>query len=305
MSDYPVELQKYLAAERLTRAHGPYGQHMETILRYGAFVGSSIDHLASVPRTMDVARSWIDQHEKSDQPVENGRIIIARSLSGCKGRFQRCWHAPFGGLWGCLVHADTLLPRSAMLLSFAAGVAACEAIHAFGGEGASLRWVNDILFGDRKVAGFLIETHYSARWQEPFQLVGFAINVNNSTFPDKLASIATSLSQEVGGHINISAFFHCFVVKLIWNIGLLHFYDATEPQWSLEAEKKVHPLVAAWLAKSDSVGRDVVFGHDVVENPQFHGRVVGLTVDGGLRLLVENGKEIVEYSGEIRYKKDF
>ncbi len=305
MSDYTGELEKYLAAERLKRGHGPHAQDVKTILRCGAFVGSSIDYLASASRTMDVARDWIDQQEKSDQPVKNGRVIIADSLHGCKGRFERSWHAPHGGLWGCLVHADTLLPRSAMLLSLAIGVAACEAMHEFGGKGASLRWVNDILFGDKKVAGFLIETYHSVRWKESFQLIGFGINLNNSLFPDELVSIATSLREEVGEQIDISAFFHCFVVKLIWNIGLLHFYDATKPQWSLEAENTVHPIVAAWLTQSDSVGRDVVFGHDVIENPQFYGRVEGLTCDGGLRLLVENGQEVVEYSGEIRYRRGF
>ncbi len=305
MSDCQVELRKYLESERLKRVGGFDSQDVEIILRYGSFIASSVDYLASASRTMDVARNWIDQCEKSGQSVENGRIIIADSLHGCTGRFQRSWHAPHGGLWGCLVHADTLLPRSAMLLSLAVGVAACEAIHEFGGEEASLRWVNDILFGDKKVAGFLIETHYSARWKEPFQLIGFGINLNNRSFPDELVSIATSLSEEVGQQIDISAFFYCFVAKLIWNIGLLHFYDATKPQWSLEAENTVHPVVAAWLTKSDSIGRVVAYGNDVIENPQFYGRVAGLTCDGGLRLLVENGKEIVEYSGEIRYKKDF
>ena len=44
-----------------------------------------------------------------------------------------------------------------------------------------------------------------------------------------------------------------------------------------------------------------VFGFDVINNPQFQATVSGIEADGGLKLVLEDGTELVEYSGEIRY----
>jgi len=45
----------------------------------------------------------------------------------------------------------------------------------------------------------------------------------------------------------------------------------------------------------------VGFGYDVIEKPQYTARVAGVSSDGGLRLVLDDGREITEYSGEIRY----
>ena len=55
----------------------------------GAFIGSHIDSFTTLPRAMDLARTIIDDTENSGRSLENGRIILARKLTGSRGRFAQ------------------------------------------------------------------------------------------------------------------------------------------------------------------------------------------------------------------------
>ncbi len=287
------------------RLNGPMGSCAEEVLRYGACVGSSIECHTSLKRAMNHARNHIDTLEQSGRAVESGRVILADRLTSSKGRFTRNWHAPSGGLWGCLVHANSLTPYSAMLLSLAVGTAACESIRQAGVERAALRWVNDVLIDEAKVAGFLIESHTGPVYGEQFHLVGFGINVNNRDFPDELTGQAASIGEVLGRVVDIKSFALTFIAKLVWNIGLLYYVEAKHldritPPESMEYPME-HPVINSWKSLSNSLGKRVVFGYDVVENPQYHGVVTGLAFDGGLQMTLDDGSAITEYSGEIRY----
>jgi len=50
-----------------------------------------------------------------------------------------------------------------------------------------------------------------------------------------------------------------------------------------------------------TVGRRVIFGFDVMKAPQYEATVSGISGSGGLVLVLDDGSEKTEYSGEIRY----
>lgn len=283
---------------RLQEAMGSFA---EEVIRYGSFVGSTVECHSSLYRAMDHARLHINTTEKVGRSVKSGRVILAENLSGPKGRFSRSWHAPKGGLWGCLIHANTLMPQSAMLLSLAVGVAACETILEAGVENSTLRWVNDILINGAKIAGFLIESHTGPVFGEEFHLIGFGINVNNDKFPQELTGTATSMSKELGYSLTLQQLSLSFIAKLAWNVGLLYFTEANYSEWLSAPETMEHPVIKRWKMLSDTLGRRVVFGYDVIEKPQFSGVVTGLGPDGGLQMTLDDGPTLIEYSGEIRY----
>lgn len=295
-------IQRYIRDEELPRrSKSSLGSDAVEIMRYGSFVGSGVEVHARLGRAMDHGRLHIDSQEKNGKSVHNGRIILAETLTKSKGRFTRDWHAPLGGLWGCLVHAPTLLPRSTMLLSLALGVSACEAIRKAGVDEAQIRWINDIIVGKAKLAGFLVESHTGPRWHENFHLIGFGINVNNDSFPSDLEDTATSLRKILGRSLSLTDFCCDFIAKLVWNIGLLYFVEARWPDWPEICELDNHPVLARWQELTDSIGKEVIFGYDVVEKPQYSARVIGISEDGGLRLQLPDGASIIEHSGEIRY----
>ena len=87
--------------------------------------------------TQDVAR---------ELPI--GSIVVADHQTAGRGRQGRAWEAPSG----TALLVSFVLPRNA-LLSLAAGVAAAQAC----GPLVRLKWPNDLLVGERKLGGILVE----------------------------------------------------------------------------------------------------------------------------------------------------
>ena len=284
------------------RKGGVLSAEAERILRRGRIVGSAIHHFSSLERTMVQARSHIRDLERQKQSVRSGTVFIARELTGSKGRFRRYWHAPPGGLWGSMIHVNTLLPSSRLLVPLAVGVACCEAIRETGAAEAKIRWINDVLLSGKKVAGFLLEGFFGEISREEFTIAGFGINVNNTGFPDELHAIATSLREHLGQTVDLPRFTCTFLAKLCWNFGLLEFEEERflkDEHWS--GPDGSHALLAQWLELSDSVGRRVKFGFDVLDGSSVEAVVSGISENGGLILKLDDGSELVEHSGEIRY----
>lgn len=272
------------------------------VVRFGAFVGSVIECHVQLDRAMDRARLLIGEAAAKRGSVASGTVILGDSMSGSKGRFTRTWHAPEGGLWGCMIHGNDLLPQSRQFIPMAVGVSCCEAIRELGVDCAVLRWVNDILIEGVKVAGFLVEGYTEPIQAEEFTLVGFGVNVNNCSFPQELDGLATSLRQYLKRDVDIKSFTECFLARLAWNFGLLYHEEAKYLGGDgYSGEKGRHMLLQRWIDLSDTIGREVVFGFDVMENPQYKARVLGVDGGGGLVLEMEDGHQKTEHSGEVRY----
>ena len=292
-------LQEVQAREQDTAANPIDAQ---AVGRYGASIGSVIESHHSLPRAMDHARSLIGAKTQAGKSVASGTTILADTMSRSKGRFTRHWYAPSGGVWGCMIHANTFLPQSRRFIPFATGLACCEAAREFGVLKATLRWVNDVLVLERKLAGFLVETYTEPVHGEEFTLVGFGINVNNCEFPADLAGSSVSLRQLLAEKINLSQFTALFLARLAWNFGLLYHEEARELQGQgFSGNGGKHLLLQRWLAASDTPGKRALYGFDVMNSPQYQAEVVGVDEDGGLILLLEDGYVKTEYSGEIRY----
>lgn len=293
-----VSRQRYI--EDRSRRQAWAAAEVESILRYGAFVGSAIECHPVLDRAMERARTHIAAMEQAGRSVYNGTVILADRLHRSKGRFDRTWHAPAGGLWGCLLHVNTLLPQSRNLISLAVGVACCEAVREVG-IAAELRWVNDVLVGGRKVAGFLIESFFSPRYREEYNLIGFGINVNNRQFPHELRDTALSLTEVLGRPLDISAFARLFLAKLSFALGLLYHEEERGLHDGDGWGEDGHRLLRCWRELSTTVGRRVIFGFDVMKAPQYEATVSGISGSGGLVMVLDDGCEKTEYSGEIRY----
>src|SRR5690349_19647555 len=83
--------------------------------------------------------------------------VRADTQTAGRGRFQRQWVSDAGGLWlSAVVPVETNSPAWRML-PLATGVAVCDALRANGANQLRLRWPNDVLVGNRKLAGLLID----------------------------------------------------------------------------------------------------------------------------------------------------
>ncbi len=302
----PASLQEYLWKHELpNRLQKPQPPSPEKIIRYGAIIGSVIHCHSSMGRTMDQARQHIINLEEAGSSAASGTVILADTLMHSKGRFSRTWHAPTGGLWGCVILANTFMPRARTLLPLTLGVACCEAVRDLGAQNAYVRWVNDVMVSGQKLGGFLVESFCTPRYGEEYHLLGFGININNNCFPDTLTNMAVSLSHTLGHPVNLLDFTLSFLAKMTWNIGLLCYEEEqdlhSDYSWENLEGQKDHLLLEQWKNLSDTLGRRVLYGYDIQKKPQYEAKVTGIRQDGAIIMRLDDGNQIVEHSGELQY----
>ncbi len=119
------------------------------------------------------------------QGAPHGTVVVAESQTAGIGRHGHSWHSgPDGGLYLSLI---LRLKDPGPHLTMALGLAVQSTI-----PDSDLRWPNDVMLNDRKVAGIMVQAAEGAL------IAGIGVNVNQSSFPDDLQAIATSLYLETG-----------------------------------------------------------------------------------------------------------
>jgi BirA family biotin operon repressor/biotin-[acetyl-CoA-carboxylase] ligase len=108
-------------------------------------------------------------------PPERPALLAADVQSAGRGRRGRRWYSPAGhGVLFSLGLPLERAPRELSGLSIVAGVAAVRALRALGATGAALKWPNDLLIGDAKLGGILVETR--ARGAGSTAVIGIGVN---------------------------------------------------------------------------------------------------------------------------------
>jgi len=123
----------------------------------------------------------------------HGTAVVADIQTAGIGRHGHTWHSEdLGGLYLSIVLRMPLASPSMPVLTMALGLAVQRAVNDVAQVSADLRWPNDVMLSERKLAGILVQAAGDAL------IAGIGVNVNQETFPLDLAGIATSLRRETG-----------------------------------------------------------------------------------------------------------
>jgi BirA family biotin operon repressor/biotin-[acetyl-CoA-carboxylase] ligase len=206
----------------------------------------------------------VDSTMRIAADLDIGHVVVADEQTAGQGRHGHSWHSPPGaGLYCSIVLEPT------PLLTLALGLATADVIPAT----CDLRWPNDVMIGDRKVAGILVNLVQGKA------VAGIGINLNQTAFPPDLP--ATSIRLATGHAIDRDE--------------LLDALLASVESYTLLAPDEILTLFTH--ASSYAAGRRVVVhepGGDV------HGTTAGLTGDGFLRLRRDDGTETLILAGGVR-----
>src|SRR5215212_3670050 len=139
-------------------------------------------------------------------PNSDGTVIIAEHQKSGRGRKNRKWLSPKGGIWLSVVLRPSMPASNITLLPFAAALAVCDAIKKTTQLDAKLRWPNDVTISGKKVAGILIDSSVEAE-RINYAVIGIGVNANVDSSMISLhleKSIkVTSLSNELGHETSI------------------------------------------------------------------------------------------------------
>ncbi len=135
------------------------------------------------------------------QGAAEGTTVLGVEQIGARGRRQRAWLSPAGGLWLSVVLRPALPTDQWPLVGFAAGVGAARAVEEIAHVTVGLKWPNDLMIGERKLGGVLMEV------RGPAVIVGIGINANLALdhFPPDIRSIATSLLAALARPVDLAA----------------------------------------------------------------------------------------------------
>lgn len=148
------------------------------------------------------------------QGAPHGTLVLTERQTGGRGRMQRSWSSPPGGIYLSLVLRPELPPQQAFRVTMIAAVALREAIAALGAD-AAIKWPNDVLVGGRKVCGMLSELDGSMERVE-WLVVGIGINANvePEELPGDALCHATTLKGELGHPVERIALVNGFLCRL-------------------------------------------------------------------------------------------
>ena len=141
----------------------------------------------------------------ADDGAPEGTIVIAREQTAGRGRAGRSWYSPTGrGLYLSMVFRPEALENPTLLPILAGLGLAVRLEAAYPRLAPRLKWPNDIIIGDAKVAGILCE----AAWEGAsprYVVVGVGVNVKplGSSAPPDLADKAVSLEQALGSEVGL------------------------------------------------------------------------------------------------------
>ncbi len=244
-------------------------------------VGLFSKHLHSfveVSSTNDIAK------ELAAKGAHEGVVVLAEKQSSGRGRYDRDWFSPEGGLWLTIILRPKIMVDEAYKLTFMAGVAVANVLRKYG-ISPLIKWPNDVYVDGKKISGILTEV-YSKKDHVDFALIGIGINVNNaiSELVEKNGFTAVSLRE-------------CLNKKIDFDKFLGSFLSEFEERYVEFSCVGFEPILEKWKNDNLVLNRFI----EVYElGVRFSGVAIGIDSYGALRVRLENNEVKTIVSGDLR-----
>ncbi len=230
------------------------------------------DHLDS---TQTYARN-----ELAAGQANEGTVIQAARQTDGYGRHKRVWTGGQGNLLMSFILKPACTAQESVQFSFITSLALTRAIEDLAGKSdvLKLKWPNDVMLGNKKCAGILIEAESDAEGRLTL-IIGLGVNLASA--PD----MGAALYEAYGYDHNLS-------VKALREMFLAHF-ETLYHEWHQEGWDAIR---LQWLEHSYAVGQTMIVKvRDLPCEGAFH----GLSKDGSLQLKLDDGRIKTISSGDV------
>jgi BirA family biotin operon repressor/biotin-[acetyl-CoA-carboxylase] ligase len=164
----------------------------------------------------------------------HGTVVHADEQAAGRGRFGRTWFSPPGNLYLSVLLRLDVPPERASELSFVTAITVADAIDALLPKQmkSTLKWPNDVLVDDGKIAGILVESSAGA------QIIGIGVNVLEAP---RNAPYKTSTLVGAGGIATVDGARDILLDSLAKHLG----------SWT---DHGFEPIRIAWLSRAHPIG---------------------------------------------------
>jgi BirA family transcriptional regulator, biotin operon repressor / biotin---[acetyl-CoA-carboxylase] ligase len=261
-------------------------------------VGDRLLYLLSVESTNTLAMQLA-----YEQP-EEGLVILTESQTAGKGRRGRRWvDVPGCNVLMSILFRPLFPPHMLVMITSLAVVDAiadiCQVV-------AAIKWPNDVLIEDRKVAGILIETSHDSSGRM-VAVAGIGVNVNgsikelakHSSIQVPLTVIATTLESACGHRVSREI----FIARLLQYIEKSYFALQQEiDELSIEGTDIKEPFTRLirerWRSQLATLGRTIVVQQG---NSEISGIAEDVDESGELLLRRHSGELVRITWGDVEY----
>ena len=230
-------------------------------------IGKRVHYFEEIDSTQNFA-----QQIASDEK-ENGAIIIAEKQTSGRGRLNRKWTSPKGGISFSLIIHPKFDVSSSTLIPILSAVALSKSIKSILGIETQVKWPNDITMNGKKVAGILVDASFQANSID-YLILGVGIN-----FDIDVKKLEKKLSKTPN----------------FYGVNSLRKKDDKTPpklllkEFLLQLEKNLSQLdngektkiIREWMKKASGIGKKITIN---TENGKISGISQGIDNDGALKL---------------------
>ena len=213
-----------------------------------------------------------------------GTVLIAAHQTAGRGRLGRQFHSPADvGIYMSLILRPRCKPEKLMHLTCAAGTAMCDAVEEVLTFRPGIKWINDLVYERKKLAGILVELLFDPCGNVDAAIVGIGINCNHQVqdFPPELQKIATSVAMIAGNTVDRS---------VLTAAMIRHLYRMNQAL--------PHPIntMARYRMDCVTIGQQVcIHRGDTVR----HGLALSVDEEGGLVVRYDSGETATVTFGEV------
>ena len=234
------------------------------------FLGNRIYYFNTIDTTQNFAMNIASKKN------EDGSVVISKKQTGGKGRMNRKWKSPIGGIWMSIIIHPKFDVRYATLVPIATSLAICIAIEKTLKINTKLKWPNDVTVKGKKVAGVLINASMISNQIENMVL---GIGINFKINPDELKNSIKKTPNFYGV---------ATLVKKNQNMSPLvkQFLYELENVLQLINSGQIKKIINGWTKRSSTIGRNVSI---LTNEGHKSGKAVRIDNEGGL--IISKGKK--------------
>ena len=231
----------------------------------------------------DVIDSTNAEARRRAEEGQSGPLWIAASRQTAgRGRRGRTWESPTGNLAATLLLTTDKPPAEAAQVSFVAALAAADAICEWIPPSlVRVKWPNDVMIGDEKVCGILVE---SGRTANEGLWLAIGVGINLASPPEVTERPATSFAAQLTAPP--PSMEEALEV-------LAGFFEEWLGLWS---RLGFGPIADSWTARAYGLGQPCTAR---LANESIEGIAEGLDEDGSLRLRLADGTHRRVTAGDV------
>lgn len=201
-------------------------------------------------------------------------VLLADTQSKGKGRGGNKWISPEGGIWISLVLQKEINKKDLSIIPLLVSIVIYNVLEPLN-MNTIIKWPNDILINDKKVAGILTESLFSGKILK-LLIIGIGINLNNkiSDFEYTLSKSITTIYELTGKICDKKEFIHKILTEF-------------ENLYSILLFKGKDEIIKILKTKRTTIGRKVRFFN---EKDEFYGTILDITPQGSIKIKSNEGK---------------